>query len=37
MLCLLMVSDIPFPTLRTLGRLLQPGRNVEEESRAVVK
>jgi hypothetical protein len=34
----LMVSDIPFPTLRTIGRLLQlPRRRAEEEPRAVVE
>lgn len=37
MLCLLMVSDIPFPTLGILGRLFQPGRRTEEEPRAAVK
>jgi CDP-diacylglycerol--serine O-phosphatidyltransferase len=39
-LCALMVSDFPFPTFRTLGRLLQPPRarrRGEEEPRAVVE
>jgi CDP-diacylglycerol--serine O-phosphatidyltransferase len=35
-LCALMVSDIPFPTLRTIGRLLTPRRAAEEESPATV-
>jgi CDP-diacylglycerol--serine O-phosphatidyltransferase len=36
-LCALMVCDVPFPTLRTLRRLLQPRRSAEEEPRAVVE
>jgi CDP-diacylglycerol---serine O-phosphatidyltransferase len=36
-LCLLMVSDFPFPSMRTLGRLLRPDRSTEEEPRVVVK
>ena len=30
-LCLLMVSDVPFPTVRTIGRLLKPRRRTKAE------
>jgi len=37
MLCVLMVSDFPFPSMRTLGRLLRPRRRTEEEPHIVVE
>jgi CDP-diacylglycerol--serine O-phosphatidyltransferase len=30
-MCLLMVSDVPFPTFRTIGRMLPPGRRRRDE------
>ena len=37
MLCVLMVSDFPFPSFSTLGRLVRPHRRADEEPRVVVK
>jgi CDP-diacylglycerol--serine O-phosphatidyltransferase len=31
-LCLLMISDVPFPTFRTIGRLLQQGRRTQKQA-----
>ena len=36
-MCVLMVSDIPFPTLRTLRRLLKPHRRAKDEPRAIAE
>jgi CDP-diacylglycerol--serine O-phosphatidyltransferase len=35
-LCALMVSDVPFPTMRTVGRLLKVRRRTKAESPAIV-
>lgn len=35
-LCALMISDIPFPTWRTIGRLLKPRRRTRKEATPVV-
>jgi CDP-diacylglycerol--serine O-phosphatidyltransferase len=35
-LCLLMISEIPFPTLRTLGHLLLRERTLDDDSAAVM-
>ena len=36
-LCVLMVSDFPFPSMRTLGGLVRSNRRAEEEPRVVVE
>jgi CDP-diacylglycerol--serine O-phosphatidyltransferase len=36
-LCLLMVSDVPFPTFRTIGRLLQQGRRTREKAPVMIE
>jgi CDP-diacylglycerol--serine O-phosphatidyltransferase len=35
-LCALMISDVPFPTMRTVGRLLRPRRRTENDAPAIV-